>query len=287
MARIPELSKLTRVELTALARRKKIPVSSGMLKDAMVKAIKKGLRKIEAQKKSKPATAKTRKRTTTAKRKPKTAAAPKRTKTSPEKAVRRQSRVAAKAKKTPAKKSVAHKAKTVIAKNRKRTTTAKRKPKTAPTKKVTRKPVPKPGGTHPDLPASYGDHRLVVMARDPNWAYAYWELDPKRVRDLTQSAGQSSTRWVLRVYSAALHPEMKKGNYFDIVINVDTGSFYLNLSKPGARFIVEIGVVDTSGFFRSAAQSKPVALPLDHPAEAIAPQGDPTHPTAVFPMALK
>lgn len=261
MARIPELSKLTRVELTALARRKKISMPSGILKDAMVKAIKKGLRKIEAQKKSKPAARK--------------------------KVVRRKSRVVAKAKKTPAKKSVANKTKTATAKNRKRTTTAKPKPKTTPTKKVIHKPVPKPEGTHSDLPASYGDHRLVVMARDPNWAYAYWELDPKRVRDLTQSTGQSSTRWVLRVYSATLHPEMEKGNYFDIVINVDTGSFFLNLSKPGARFIVEIGVVDTSGFFRSAAQSKPVILPLNHPAEAIAPQGDPTHPTAVFPMALK
>ena len=294
MARIPELSKLTKTELTAMARRKKIPVPSGMLKDAMVKAIKKGLRKIEAQKKSKPATAKTRKRATA-----------QRTKTSPEKAVRGKSRVAVKAKKTPTKKSVANKTKTATAKIRKRTTTAKRKPKTATAKtrkrattakqkpkiatakKVTSKPVPKPRETHPDLPASYGDHRLVVMARDPNWAYAYWELDPKRVHDLTQSAGQSSTRWVLRVYSATLHPEVEKGNYFDIVINVDTGSFYLNLSKPGARFIVEIGVVDASGFFRSAAQSKPVILPLDHPSEAIAPQGDPAHPTAVFPIALK
>ncbi len=260
MARTPELSKLTKAELTAMARRKKIPVQSGMLKDEMVKTIKKGLRKIEAQKKSKPATAKTRKRTTTAKRKSKTGARKKataqRAKTSPKKAVRKKRPAKVKAKKTPA-------------------------------KTVARKPAPKPGETLPELPASYGDHRLVVMARDANWAYAYWELDPERVRDLTQSTGPSSTRWVLRVYSAALQPAEERGNYFDIVINVESKRFYLNLSRPGTRFIAAIGVVDASGIFRTAAESNPVIMPMDHPSETVAPQGNPAHPTAVFPVTLK
>lgn len=250
---------MTKAELTAMARRKKIPVQSGMLKDEMAKAIKKGLRKIEAQKKSKPATAKTRTRPATAKRKLKSSAREKtaRVKSALKKsAARRKNPVKVKAKKIPA-------------------------------KTVACKPAPEHRETHPDLPASYGDHRLVVMARDPNWAYAYWDLDPKRIRDLTQSAGPSSTRWVLRVYSAALQPVVEKGNYFDIAIKVETGSYYLNLSKPGARFIVEIGVVDASGFFRSAAQSDPVILPLDHPSKTVAPQGNPAHPTAVFPTELK
>ena len=52
-----------------------------------------------------------------------------------------------------------------------------------------------------------------------------------------------------------------------------TGSYYLDLSRPGARFIVEIGVMDTSGMFRATAQSNPIILPLDHPSETTAPEG--------------
>ena len=54
MAQTPDYRKMTKTQLTALARRKKIPVKAGLLKEDLVKALKKGLRKIEAQKKSKP-----------------------------------------------------------------------------------------------------------------------------------------------------------------------------------------------------------------------------------------
>ena len=67
MKRTSKLSNKTKAELTAMARRKKIPVSSGMIKSELVKAIQKGLRKIEAKKKPKTTTAKTRKRTPAAK----------------------------------------------------------------------------------------------------------------------------------------------------------------------------------------------------------------------------
>jgi hypothetical protein len=112
------------------------------------------------------------------------------------------------------------------------------------------------------------------MARDPNWAYAYWDLNPTKIRNLLKSAGQTAdkARWVLRVYSAALHPVEEKGHYFDINIDVKTGSYYLDLSRPGSRFIVEVGVMDASGMFRPTAQSNPIILPLDHPSETIAPE---------------
>jgi len=229
------LSNKTKAELTALARRKKIPVKSGMIKDELIKAIKKGLRKIEAQKKSKPAK-KTSKKKSTKKPKGKTA----------RKAVSR--------KKSPAKKKL-------------KKATVKR---TAPSKtKTARSPkmeIPS------ELPEHYGDHRLVVMARDPNWAYAYWDLNPTKVRNLLKSAGQTAgkARWILRVYSAALHSVEEKGHYFDVDTLVQGGNYYLNLSKPGARFIVEIGVMDSSGMFRPTAQSNPVILPLDHPSDTIA-----------------
>lgn len=272
------LSNKTKTELTAMARRKKIPVTSGMLKDELIKTIKKGLRKIEAQKKSKTAKktskkksskapkGKTARKTKTAKRK--TATAKRKQTPVKKKAARKKSPVKAKTRKTPAKKSAA------------------RKPQKARTPKTVQSPTLSKSVEIPsELPERYGDHRLVVLARDPNWAYAFWDLNTTQVQDLLKRTGQSSTsaRWVLRVYSSALHPEEDKGHYFDIDINVKTGSYYLDLSRPGARFTVEIGVIDTSGMFRATAQSNPIILPLDHPSETIAPEGTAPSETPASP----
>ena len=257
MKQTMQLSNKTKTELTAMARRKKIPVTPGMVKDELIKTIKKGLRKIEAQKKSKPA-----KQTSKKKDAKKTKA----------KTVSRKT-AAGKGKQTPPKKKTSPKKSTLKEKAKKAAAKkpALRKPKTTRSPKlVKRKARPEPVET--DLPERYGDHRLVVMPRDPNWAYAYWDLNPTQVRNLLKSARQtaSKARWILRVYSAALHPVEEKGHFFDVDINVEGGNYYLNLSKPGARFIVEIGVMENSGMFRSTAQSNPIILPMDHPSDTIA-----------------
>jgi hypothetical protein len=237
MKRKIDLSSKTKAELIALAQRKKIPIKSGMIKDELIKVIKKGLRKIETQKESKTA-----KRTSKKKSVKKTEAKTSRKMKSDT------------LKKSPAKKKTKNTTTKISA-------TSKTKPARSPKLEIPE-----------ELPEHYGDHRLVVMPRDPNWAFAYWDLNPTKVRNLLKSAGLKAdkARWVLRVYSAALHPVEEKGHYFDVDIFVHGGNYYLNLSKPGSRFIVEIGVMDTSGMFRPTAQSNPVILPMDHPSDTIA-----------------
>ncbi len=237
MAQTPDYRKMTKTQLTALARRKKIAVKAGLLKEELVKAIKKGLRKIEGQKKSKPKTA-------AKKRKPASAVKKKTAKTSKTRTVR---------KTTPAKRITSKAA-------AKKSSTQKIK---APHAKKTARSAPSSPPAETGLPDRYGDHRLVVLARDPNRAYVYWDLDPKRMREL--APGGVAARWVLRVYNAPLHPVVEKGAFFDVDINLKDGSYYLDLARPGARFMVEIGVVDSAGWFRATAQSNPVILPLDHP----------------------
>ncbi len=249
MAQTPDYRKMTKTQLTALARRKKISVKAGLLKEELVKALKKGLRKIEAQKKSKPKAA-TKKKAAAKKRKPARAAKKKSSKQSKAKTARKTSPAKRKTRKTVVKKSPTKKK---ISTQKRKTTRAKKPAPSAPHSR--------PAGT--GLPDRYGDHRLVALARDPHRAYVYWDLDPKRIRELAPP-GQTA-RWVLRVYAAPLPPVVEKGAYFDVDINVKDGSYYLDLTRPGARFIVEIGVVDSSGWFHATAQSNPVILPLDHP----------------------
>ena len=259
-----------------MARRNKITVASGMLKDELIKTITKGLRKIEAKKKPATVAVKTSKQSPAPKTAKKTSKK-KSTKTPKTKTVQKPKPTASKT--TPAKRIKISVKKTAVKKS-----PVKQKTKKAPAKtlaagkpKTVRSPEKAASQTRStpveiQLPERYNDHRLVALARDPNWAYTYWDLSPARVRDLLSSANQTTdkVRWILRVHS---DPEEAKGLYFDTDIDMKTGSYYLDLSRPGARFIVEIGVIDTSGMFRVAAQSNPVLLPTDQPSQTIAPEG--------------
>jgi hypothetical protein len=243
MAQTPDYREMTKTQLMALARRKKIPLKAGLLKEDLVKALKKGLRKIKAQKKPKPKVA-------TKQRK------------APGPAKKKSARTSKSARKTgPAKRKTT---KTTVKKSATKTRKTARTQKTAPTA-----PASQPSRT--GLPDRYEDHRLVVLTRDPNWAFVYWDLDPKRMRE--RAPGKKPAHWVLRVYAATPHPLVEKGAFFDVDINVEDGSYYLDLARPGARFVVEIGVVDASGWFHATAQSNPVILPLDHPSDTAASLG--------------
>ncbi|NJL49566.1 MAG: DUF4912 domain-containing protein, partial [Leptolyngbyaceae cyanobacterium SM2_5_2] len=36
----------------------------------------------------------------------------------------------------------------------------------------------------PDLPSGYGESRIVLMPRDPQWAYCYWDVPLEQKEDL-------------------------------------------------------------------------------------------------------
>ena len=42
------------------------------------------------------------------------------------------------------------------------------------------------------LPEGYGDNHLVVMARDPFWFFAYWEITHERAEQIRVAHGRDS-----------------------------------------------------------------------------------------------
>ena len=49
--------------------------------------------------------------------------------------------------------------------------------------------TPKQADQDPQLPHRYGVDRLALMARDPHWLYAYWEITATNRRNSTQVTG--------------------------------------------------------------------------------------------------
>lgn len=121
-------------------------------------------------------------------------------------------------------------------------------------------PVEVPG----DLPVQYGIDRLVVLVRDPYWVYAWWELT-----DGTLDAGRREIgvagELVLRMYDIS-DLEWDGANHhahFDIEIGDLAGNWYIELGKPGASFVGEIGLRGPDGRFLALLRSNYVTLPRD------------------------
>ena len=114
------------------------------------------------------------------------------------------------------------------------------------------------------LPEAYGDTRVVLLVRDPEWIFSYWEInDQTRIEhDLTQ--GQHGKTLSLRVYDIT-HVKFDGANanrYYDVIINDYTNSWYLRIPEVNRRWCVDLGYYhQESGEFVPLARSNAVSPP--------------------------
>ena len=117
---------------------------------------------------------------------------------------------------------------------------------------------PCPGSTTPPdplppIPQRYGKTRIVLLVRDPNWLFTYWEVEKPHLERAEKEAGFGSRR-ILRVYNTS-------GEFFDETLTDDAESWYLETGKPGQSFFVEIGLLSQDGRFIPIARSNTVTAP--------------------------
>jgi hypothetical protein len=116
----------------------------------------------------------------------------------------------------------------------------------------------------PDLPDRYGEDRLVLLVRDPWWAYAWWEITETTFSTTQDTAGPGA-RFVLRVYNVsgvdADGPD--HNSFFDIDVRDMAGNWFLELARPGDSFRAELGLLDDAGRFHCMVRSNAITLPPD------------------------
>ncbi len=104
----------------------------------------------------------------------------------------------------------------------------------------------------PELPASYNGDKLEAMVRDPNWIYAYWDLNEDSRAKFSHLAIGGA--WVLRVHNLTVP------NHVDIPILLEGGNWYLPVVAD-TEYQVEMGVLDAEGDFHAAVTSRRVKTP--------------------------
>ena len=103
---------------------------------------------------------------------------------------------------------------------------------------------------------------LIVMARNPHWLFAYW--------DLPNGLGENQhIPLMLRVYklTETSQFDFKHTSHFDIELSPGAESWHIKGLEAHTTYVLEIGQILEDGFFRALARSRRVTTPADSPGE--------------------
>ncbi|MFA6217565.1 MAG: DUF4912 domain-containing protein, partial [Candidatus Omnitrophota bacterium] len=120
-----------------------------------------------------------------------------------------------------------------------------------------------------ELPAGYGRDKIVLQLRDPWWLYTFWEVTGGTYERLKQQLKEMfySAKRVLRVYDVSQVNFNGKNahRYFDIEVNPEAQSWYIDTGGPGRWWCVDYGLRLVTGEFITIIRSNVVQTPLDGP----------------------
>jgi hypothetical protein len=106
-----------------------------------------------------------------------------------------------------------------------------------------------------ELPQTYGSKKLYLVARDPHWIYAYWDLSYEQFQSAESSAHDHKV--FLQIY-------LTSGERIQqIQISPGSRDWYIHVSRPDASFFSEIGYYNYDGHFEVIARSGMAVTPRD------------------------
>lgn len=132
----------------------------------------------------------------------------------------------------------------------------------APTWKAP-EPAAAPPPVHGELPRAYGQSRAVLMARDPWWLFAHWEVPPVRRVEVLRALGAEGegTREVLRVYEVVADSSAS----WDVDLEAGAERADIHVERPGRSYRVEVGLRTAAGRFVCLVTSNQVTAPPAEP----------------------
>lgn len=122
-----------------------------------------------------------------------------------------------------------------------------------------------------ELPDGYGDSRIVLLPRDPKWAYAYWDVSNEHKEELRQQGG---SRLMLRLYDVtdidqnhqAPH-SMQQQECHEMA-----RSWYIEIPVSDRDYSIEIGYLTDDDRWLMLSRSGSVRVPPIYPSDWVKDQ---------------
>ncbi len=119
-----------------------------------------------------------------------------------------------------------------------------------------------------DLPAGYGESRIVLMPRDPQWAYTYWDITNEHKEDLRRQGGQQLALRLYDVTDANLAYQAPH-SIQEYPSDELAREWYLPIPVSDRDYVVDIGYRCGDGRWLVLARSSPVRVPPVYPSDWI------------------
>ena len=117
-----------------------------------------------------------------------------------------------------------------------------------------------------ELPEGYGESRIVLLPRDPKWAYAYWDVSNEHKEELRRQGGQ---RLALRLYDVTEIDQNQQTPHSMQQQDCDemARSWYLEIPVSDRDYTVEIGYLTGDDRWLVLARSAPIRVPPIYPSD--------------------
>jgi hypothetical protein len=115
--------------------------------------------------------------------------------------------------------------------------------------------------------------RIIVLARDPFWLHAYWELSRRTLARAQAALGQEwhSAQPMLRLMDVTSEDTTagSERHVRDIPIHGGVNNWYIDVTEPPRTFRIDIGYLSRRGRFYVLARSNVVSTPRAGVADAL------------------
>lgn len=96
------------------------------------------------------------------------------------------------------------------------------------------------------IPEKYNETRIVLLLRDPLWAYTYWDINDNELNKMKEEIFFEG--FFLRVFELDAKKDSNKNSYtkdniidyYDIPVDENDDSWYINLGKTGRHFGIQL-----------------------------------------------
>jgi uncharacterized protein len=119
-----------------------------------------------------------------------------------------------------------------------------------------------------DLPAGYGESRIVLLPRDPQWAYTYWDIPNDHKEELRRQGGQ---QLALRIYDVTdINTEYQSPHSLqEYPADELAREWYIPVPVSDRDYVIDIGYRAVDGRWLILARSARVHIPPVYPSDWI------------------
>ena len=119
-----------------------------------------------------------------------------------------------------------------------------------------------------ELPDGYGESRIMLLPRDPQWAYAYWDIPSEHKEELRRQGGQQLALRIYDVTDIDINSQAPH-SVQEYLCDEMAREWYLPIPVSDREYVADIGYRCADGRWLVLARSANVSIPPVYPSDWI------------------